>query len=299
MDILGPNYEQVELYREGRFDHKLKDHHCLQPTKYYVAARRRALSCVRIQQDEEIFYLPTYREMMICDLVENITKVTKILPWVITLRNSEDLPYSQADLDASKDIQLSVTVLRGGMRNGLSPTLPFDPPSNQPTQQEDEEEEEQEEPEEEIQEVVWRDQGEGADMPVRAPSSSRSRSPATSMRQRRASPHSDGWWSSVTPHHQDPPSAQDPSIEVLVTEGELTVGYIWANPKAKVGEVLQDFADKMMIEPLIDITPCSAITWDMVARLSLEGKALTPRFPFKDLRTSGGNYTRSLALFLC
>ena len=86
----------------------------------------------------------------------------------------------------------------------------------------------------------------------RRPLSSRSRSPAASIRTRRTSSHTHGWWSSVTPHSRDPPPAQEPSIEVLVTEGELSVCYIWAHPKARVLEVMQDFSDRYHIEPLID-----------------------------------------------
>ena len=87
-----------------------------------------------------------------------------------------------------------------------------------------------------------------------------------------ASRWSDGWWSNLLPEDTDLPSAQQLPIHVLMVEGEHQVGFVWAHPRVRVGPILQELGDNLMMPMLISVTPSQAIYWDEVARLEVYEK---------------------------
>ena len=115
-------------------------------------------------------------------------------------------------------------------------------------------------------------------------SRSRSRSPATSISVNMATPQTHAWYSEVDPRQDPIPMAQEDPIPVPVLEETDTIGYIWAHPLANAGEVVQNFADELHIECLIDFSPMHAVHWRDMISLEMMGRWVVLVQDYLDIR---------------
>ena len=109
---------------------------------------------------------------------------------------------------------------------------------------------------------VW----EAAQAPIgrRAPSSSRSRSIASSIRRMSASPTRHNW-----PSTNDIPSAQLEPVCRVVVSGEYPIGCIYASPEALVANVMETMRSELHITVDIDQEPRHVGHWRDVDHLDL------------------------------
>ena len=132
----------------------------------------------------------------------------------------------------------------------------------------------------------WDTRSRSRSPPIQSRPTSRSRSPATSIRINTATPLTHAWYSEVDPRPDPIPNAQEEPLPVLITEENATIGYIWAHPHAQVGEVIQNFADELHIECLIDYDPVQATKWRDLNSLELMGRLVILAEEYLDLRQS-------------
>ena len=121
----------------------------------------------------------------------------------------------------------------------------------------------------EIEQTWRRDAWEAARAPIgrRAPSSSRSRSPASSIRRMSASPTRHNWYSEALP--DDIPSAQLEPVCRVAVSGEYPIGYIYASPEALVANVMETMRSELHITVDMLHEPRHVRHWRDVERIEL------------------------------
>ena len=158
-------------------------------------------------------------------------------------------------------------------------------------------EEEEDGASEEVQEMIWRDQVEGADdgrgppspmprrehihdyTPRRERSRSRTMSPTTSLGRGSASPTRHGHW--VNASSTLVTLAQH---EPILERVELPVGYIWADPNARASEVMRSMRSHMYIYLEMHVRPEEAVLWKDVRTITFENRPRVRVAPFIDMR---------------
>ena len=237
-----------------------------------------------IYNRNEDFYLhvPAVKDHV---FVENkVADIIGVMAQFLVMTDEYDNPWTYDPSMKSQRVWVKHNVVRGGM-NSVSDTLPM---------------EDEESTSEEIHESRWRDEVEAAGevyhTPPRSPRRNlarRSRSRDDGMAVTRAEAlmtgpahrFDDAWYSNIMPEG-DIQAAQLHPSPVLVIEGEQQVGYMWANPRARVGQILQEIGDQLQLPMLLGVVPCQAITWSEVARIELYEKATVRQRYFTDMRIS-------------
>ena len=277
--------ESLSIYMEGDQASPIPDWIDVTDPAYVICSDQPQQNCIHIIYNRnEDFYLhvPAVKDHVI---VENkVADIIGVMVQFLVMTDEYDNPWTYDPSMKSQRVWVKHNVVRGGM-NSVSDTLPMD---------------EEDSTSEEIQESRWRDEVEAAGevyhTPPRSPRRSlarRSRSRDDGMAVTRAEAlmtgpahrFDDAWYSNVMPEG-DVQAAQLHPSPVLVIEGEHQVGYMWANPRARVGQVLQEIGDQLELPMLLGVIPCQAITWSEVARIEVYEKARVRQRHFTDMRIS-------------
>ena len=178
----------------------------------------------------------------------------------VTHENGQDL---EGPLQPGQTVMISLPMERAGMQRSMSSTMPFE--NHEYT-------DENSDTSEEMHSTWWRDQVESTgaaydSSPQRT--SSRSRSPATSLARGSASPTRHSWHSSALPQELPPAQAESVARPAIDNDRDIPIGYIWANPSALVSEVQRAMRRDLSIAVDIRQEPEGASAWHQVQRLSL------------------------------
>ena len=129
-----------------------------------------------------------------------------------------------------------------------------------------------------------------AEIPRGSRSRSRGRAPTrdwsveSSVRRGSASPTRHGWTSSASPHFL--PAAQNEPICKPALEGEIPIGYIWADPASHVDRVIITMHRELKITVAVTHVPSHAQLWQEVTSLQLAPRRSYDMPYLKDLRIS-------------
>ena len=277
--------ESLSIYMEGDMASPIPDWIDVTDPAYVICSdqpQRNSIHIIYNRNEDFYLHIPAVKDHV---FVENkVADIIGVMTQFLVMTDEYDNPWTYDPSMKSHRVWVKHNVVRGGM-HAVSDTLPMDDDDSTS---------------EEIRENRWRDDVEAAGEEYHTPPMSphrnlaqRSRSRDTGLAVTRAEAlmegpahrFDDAWYSNIMPEG-DIQAAQLHPSPVLVIEGEQQVGYMWANPRARVGQVLQEIGDQLQLPMLLGVVPCQAITWNEVARIELYEKATVRRRRFTDLRIS-------------
>ena len=276
----------------------------------FILVYHDAVHSLYVHLEPEGHFVLHFKDDMTKATVETkIGAVFSVLPHFFDLKDAADQPWIPTR-DPAQHVWVNLTVPRGGVRT-VSSTVEFDPTQHDepqepqaqhqeqhpPDQQHGPEEAPQDQDEEPQQQWRQHQQEAAYETPAyRWISSSRSRSrtrgrspsisPTTSLRTRPATSMTHAFWSDADPRQVHFPPAQEEPASVPVMEEDVVVGFVWAQPRALAGEVVQDFADEMYIECLVDFNPVQAVYWRDLESLGLAGRPVIASDTYLDFSQS-------------